>query len=108
MRIFIALVASLAACGAPKSKGESALVNEGSDVPATCCCKSIDAASENDATTYDMINRMECSTHHGDCVPDVQCQGRTAQTRHPAEKSTEPTTTDTGVPPPPSLAPEKN
>jgi hypothetical protein len=44
-----------------------------------------------------MEGRMECSTEHGDCVPDVQCNGSEQAT--PAT----PKSGNNGVPPPPDL-----
>ena len=79
-----------AACGG-KTKKESALVQEGSDTPTTCCCKTIPATAEKEIIpAYTMEGRMECSTKNGTCVPDVQCNGSQQQTK----------TTDNGVPPP--------
>lgn len=69
----IALGLAFAACAAPKPKKESAIV-EGSEVPATCCCKSRPMASEDGKPLYQTSNRMECSSVQGECVPDVQCQ----------------------------------
>ena len=64
----------LAACGGPQAKPESPIVNEGSDTPETCCCKSFPLTSEDGKPVYEMAPRMECSGKQGDCVPDVQCR----------------------------------
>lgn len=100
MRILVAtLIFSAAACGGPKHKQESSIVQEG-DTPATCCCKTIpDTAEKEIIPVYTMEGRMECSTKNGVCVHDVQCNGSTQ-----AKQSSEPT--GTGVPPPPAMAPE--
>jgi hypothetical protein len=73
MKRVIAMALALAACTGPKPKPESPFVNEGSDVPESCCCKSSPLTSEDGKPVYDMLNRMECSTRHGECMPDVQC-----------------------------------
>jgi hypothetical protein len=71
----LALVATLllAACGGPQAKPESPIVNEGSDVPETCCCKSFPLTSDDGRAVFEMAPRMECSTRQGTCVADVQC-----------------------------------
>jgi hypothetical protein len=74
MKRALALLVMLAACGGPKPKKESPIVNEGSDVPETCCCKSFPLSAENGKAAYAMAPRMECSTKQGECVSDVQCQ----------------------------------
>lgn len=74
MKLALALLLVLAACPGPKPKPESPIVNEGSDVPETCCCKSNPLTSEDGKPVYEMVNRMECSAKPGECVPDVQCQ----------------------------------
>ncbi|HEU4728641.1 MAG TPA: hypothetical protein VFT22_12145 [Kofleriaceae bacterium] len=74
MKLVLAVTLALAACGGPKAKPESPIVNEGSDVPESCCCKSNPLSSEDGKPVYAMTNRMECSTQQGECVPDVQCQ----------------------------------
>ncbi|HSN30997.1 MAG TPA: hypothetical protein VLT45_32145 [Kofleriaceae bacterium] len=77
MRVIAGLVLVLAACGGPQAKKESALVNEGSDVAPTCCCKTIPQTAEKEIVpVYAMTGRMECSTQHGECVDDVQCNGQ--------------------------------
>jgi hypothetical protein len=92
----IATAASLAlaltaACGAPKAKPESPLVNEGSAVPDNCCCKSSPITSADGLPIYERgTNRMECSSKQGTCVDDVQCQGKD-----------EPPASSSSVPPPP-------
>jgi hypothetical protein len=101
MRSVIAGLFVLAACGGPQQKKESSIV-EGADVPATCCCKTLPETAEKEIVpSYKMEGRMECSTQHGDCVPDVQCNG----SQQPAEST--PAKTDNGVPPPPDLTPSK-
>jgi hypothetical protein len=107
MRILAATLMVAAACGSPKSKHESAIVEEGSGNTATCCCKTIpDTAEKEIVPVYSMIGRMECSSKHGDCVDDVQCNGS-----QPVPSGTEPgpgtQTTGNGVPPPPDLPPSK-
>lgn len=68
---------ALAACSAPKAKPESPLVNEGSAVPDSCCCKTTPITSIDGVPVYERgANRMECSTKQGTCVDDVQCQGK--------------------------------
>jgi hypothetical protein len=65
-----------AACGGPKTKQESSMVNEGSDTAASCCCKTIPETAEKEIVpNYAMAGRMECSTQKGECVDDVQCNG---------------------------------
>jgi hypothetical protein len=107
MRILAATLLVAAACGGPKSKHESAIV-EGSDMPATCCCKTLPDTAEKDIVpNYAMVGRMECSTQHGDCVDDVQCNG-SQQNANGAPANTGNTGTgDNGVPPPPDLPAEK-
>jgi len=73
MKLALALLV-LAACGGPMAKPESPIVNEGSDTPETCCCKSFPLTSEDGKPVYDMSPRMECSARQGECVPDVQCR----------------------------------
>ena len=73
MKRALVLLVMLAACGGPKPKKESPIVNEGSDVPETCCCKSFPLTAEDGKAAYAMTPRMECSTKQGECVPDVQC-----------------------------------
>ena len=102
MRILAATLLLAAACGGPQKK-ESALVQEGSDVPATCCCKTIPDSGEHEIVpNYAMVGRMECSTQHGDCVPDVQCNGsqQVDSTPTPTEGPQKP---GGGAPPPPDL-----
>ena len=103
MRVLTGLVLVLAACGGPQAKKESALVNEGSDMAATCCCKTIPATAEKEIVpNYSMAGRMECSTNHGECVDDVQCNGQNGSTggdsSAPAPSSA---TGGAGQPPPP-------
>jgi hypothetical protein len=63
----------VAACGGPKKKTDNAVVNEGSNTPDTCCCKSNPLTSEDGKPVYEVGNRMECSSKQGECVDDVQC-----------------------------------
>lgn len=74
MKLVLAMTLVLVACGGPKPKKESPIVDEGSDNPESCCCKSNPASSDDGKPAYDMANRIECSTRQGECVPDVQCQ----------------------------------
>jgi hypothetical protein len=74
MKLVLAMMLVLAACGGPKPKPESPIVDEGSDNPESCCCKSNPLTSEDGKPVYEMSNRMECSAKQGECVPDVQCQ----------------------------------
>ena len=74
MKLALAVVLGLVACSGIKPKKESPLVNEGSDVPAECCCKSNPATSEDAKPVFAMTNRMECSSQQGECVADVQCR----------------------------------
>ncbi len=103
MRFLAATLMVAAACGSPKTKHEGAIVEGGSDVPANCCCKTMpDTAEKEIQPVYTMEGRMECSTKHGDCVDDVQCNGsqQPAQTPPSGEGTQQ---TGTGVPPPPDL-----
>ena len=98
------------ACGGTKPKKESSIVNEGDTAP-TCCCKTIPLVGEKDIQpVYTMKGRMECSTDHGDCVDDVQCNG-SQQPASPSSPNSTPAKTgdqqgSTGVPPPPDLGKE--
>lgn len=106
MRILLAGLTFAVACGGPQAKHESALVNEGSDTPATCCCKTMPETAEKEIVpVYEMVGRMECSTKHGDCVDDVQCNGSQQQ---PGQTQAKSQPSDNGVPPPADLAPSKN
>ena len=71
--IAIAFVLSVAACGGPKKKTDTAVVNEGSGAPETCCCKSNPLTSEDGKPVYEVGGRMECSSKQGECVDPVQC-----------------------------------
>src|SRR2546423_12556859 len=105
MRILAATFLMAAACGGPQHKHEGARVTEGSDTPATCCCKTIpDTAEKEIVPVYKMEGRMECSTQHGDCVDDVQCNGTGTQ---PAAGGGGTQTTGNGVPPPPVPPPSQ-
>lgn len=97
MRILFGLTAVvMIACGSAPKK-ESSIVNEGSDSAPTCCCKTIPATAEKEIIpVYAMTGRMECSSNHGDCVDDVQCNSQNPD-QQPANND--------GVPPPPVLEP---
>jgi len=73
MKLVVGLVALLCACGPIQSKKDSPIVNEGSDTPADCCCKSAPLTSEDGKPVFALTPRMECSSQQGECVPDVQC-----------------------------------
>lgn len=99
MRMLLAFTLFVAACGSPQHKHEGAIVDEGSGSPATCCCKTIPETAEKEIIpAYTMEGRMECSSHRGDCVDDVQCNASQQKQAEPTEP-----TKDTGVPPPPTL-----
>ncbi len=105
MRILAATLLVAAACGGPQGKHEGAIVNEGSATPDTCCCKTMpDTAEKEIVPVYKMQGRMECSSVHGDCVDDVQCNG-SQPVNEAGGTGAGPTKTDTGVPPPPDLPP---
>lgn len=110
MRILVASLLALAACGGPQQKKESSIV-EGGDTPATCCCKTMPETAEKEIVpSYTMEGRMECSTKHGGCVDDVQCNG-SQQPGTPSSPNSTPAKTgdqqgSTGVPPPPDLGKE--
>lgn len=104
MKILCAFALTVAAfaCGGGNTKKESAIVNEGSDVSPTCCCKTIPATAEKEIVpNYAMSPRMECSSSHGDCVDDVQCNNQDTSNGDQSQ----PTGNSDGVPPPPSLPP---
>lgn len=93
----IALVMLAAACG-PAPKPESPIVNEGSAVPETCCCKSTPIASPDGLPVYETgANRMECSSKQGTCVDEIQCQGKAQDSTAVPEQD------PTAVPDPPAL-----
>jgi len=73
MKLALALVL-LSACSGTQPRPESPIVNEGSNTPETCCCKSFPLANEDGKPLYEMSPRMECSVVQGVCVPDVQCR----------------------------------
>ena len=105
MKILCAFALTVAAfaCGSGNTKKESSIVNEGSDVSPTCCCKTIPATAEKEIVpNYAQAPRMECSSSHGDCVDDVQCN-----TQEGGEQSEPSGGNSDGVPPPPSL-PDSN
>ncbi len=98
MRTLVALLVVVAACGGPKTKKESSLVNEGSDSAPTCCCKTIPQTAEKEIVpNYAMAGRMECSTQKGECVDDVQCNA----TPNPDQGGAPTGTGGAGNPPPP-------
>jgi hypothetical protein len=102
MRILLASIALLfaAACG-PAPKPEGPIVEEGSAVPETCCCKSTPIASPDGLPLYEPgHNRMECSTKQGTCVDDVQCQGKAPEGEPEPPSGLSP---DTSVPDPSEL-----
>jgi hypothetical protein len=102
MRILVGLLVLAAACGGPKAKRESSLVNEGSDAAPTCCCKTVPTTAEKEIVpNYAMAGRMECSTQQGECVDDVQCNGQNANA-----SGTPPGTGGDGNPPPPPDLPK--
>lgn len=74
MKLLLAMTLVLAGCGGTTAKRESPLVNEGSDLPADCCCKSNPLSSEDGKPVYEPTNRMECSAKPGECVADIQCK----------------------------------
>ncbi len=73
MKLAVVTALVLAACGGTQPKPESPIVNEGSDTPETCCCKSFPLTSDDGKPVYEMQPRMECSAKQGECGPDVQC-----------------------------------
>jgi len=104
MRILVASLLVAAACGGPQQKKEGAVVDEGSPTPDSCCCKTIPETAEKEIIpVYAMAGRMDCSSKHGDCVPDVQCNGSAPA---PTGPTAAPKSPDTGVPPPPNLPSE--
>src|SRR5512137_969611 len=99
MRILFALTAFAIACGGSTAKKESSIVQEG-DVPQQCCCKTLPSTAEKEIVPqYAMSGRMECSSQHGDCVDDVQCN---------AAGGDQPASGGDGVPAPPVLEPSTN
>ncbi|CAN5209352.1 hypothetical protein BH11MYX1_BH11MYX1_45910 [soil metagenome] len=103
MRIVLAslfVTTVVIACGSSPKK-ESALVNEGSDMAPTCCCKTIPVTDDKEITPqYAMAPRIECSTSNGDCVDDVQCNGAKADGTSAPQSN--------GVPPPATRSPTNN
>jgi hypothetical protein len=105
MRTLVGLLVLAAACGGPKAKQESSMVNEGSDTAPTCCCKTIPATAEKEIVpNYAMAGRIDCSTQQGQCVDDVQCNGQNANGG--GDQGTPPGTGGTGNPPPPPDLPK--
>jgi len=95
MKLLMTLCFVIAACGGTKPPQKTAVGNEGSDTPESCCCKSTPLTSEDGKPVYNMSNRMECSTQQGECVPDVQCNG------NKGEPATPSSSLDNPPPPPP-------
>jgi hypothetical protein len=61
------------------------VLNEGSAISESCCCKSNPLTSEDGKPVYESANRMECSSSKkGECVPEVQCQAPEAPAPPPA------------------------
>jgi len=76
------------------------MVNEGSDTAPTCCCKTVPQTAEKEIVpNYAMAGRMECSSQHGDCVDDVQCNA--TQNPSTGEGGAPAGTGGAGNPPPP-------
>lgn len=95
----VSLIFAAVACGGSQQH-EDPIVEGGSDVSPTCCCKTIPAVGEKDIVpNYAMAGRMECSTQQGTCVDNVQCNGQNGS----STESTPPASPDTGVPPPPEI-----
>src|SRR5262249_10856114 len=92
-------------CGGTQPKKESSMVSEGSDSTPDCCCKTIPQTAEKEIIpVYAMKGRMECSADHGDCMPDVQCNGQQKGSPEEAKPAPEKPAND-GVAPPPTLGP---
>jgi hypothetical protein len=84
------------ACSSPPKK-QSSIVND--EASPNCCCKTLPATAEKEIVpVYTQQGRMECSSAHGDCVDDVQCNNQEAPDGEPAQSND-------GVPPPPPLEP---
>lgn len=97
--IAVALTVFAFACGSSPKK-DSSIVSEGSDTSPTCCCKTIPATAEKEIIpVYAMNGRMECSSNHGDCVDDVQCNNQGGDQQQGQTGNTD------GVPPPPPVEP---
>ena len=73
MRTSLALVLLLVACGGPKKKPATSL-NDDTNIPSQCCCKFNAVGSVDGQPQWEMAGNMDCSTRHGDCVDEVQCQ----------------------------------
>ena len=85
------------ACGSPPKK-QSSIVNDESSP--NCCCKTIPSTAEKEIVpVYTQQGRMECSSAHGDCVDDVQCNAQEGGDTQQTQQSND------GVPPPPPLEP---
>ncbi len=79
MKILFALTFVVIACGGSAKKPEGAIVKEGPAVPTSCCCKTFPSTSEDGKPAYKMAERMMCSSDHGECVDDVQCNASTSK-----------------------------
>ena len=102
MRCLAAVSVIVLACGGPKTKKESSIVED--NTPATCCCKTLPQTAEKEITpVYAMANRMECSTQQGECVDDVQCNGQNAGDQGGATGPASGTGGPGQPPPPPDL-----
>ena len=87
------------ACGSAPKK-ESSIVNDESQP--NCCCKTIPQTAEKEIVpVYTQQGRMECSSAHGDCVDDVQCNGQPTEGGDTQQTQQN----NDGVPPPPPLEP---
>ena len=109
MRILLALTVFTFACGGSRPTHESAIVNEGSDVSTTCCCKTLPLTDEKEITpAYDVEGRMECSAAKGDCVDDIQCEntGDAGEASEPGDTETKGGAESDGVPPPATIEPD--
>lgn len=104
MRILVASLLLAVACGGPQAKKHGDGLDS-AEVPGPCCCKTTPETAEKEIVpVYAMTGRMECSTKHGDCVDDVQCNASQPQPGEAGPAAT-PEPADTGVPPPPSIPP---
>ena len=74
MRMFVTLTFIVAACSGPQSKPESTIVDEGTIVADTCCCKLTPLASSDGRPVYEDGKRMECSVKQGTCLAAAQCE----------------------------------
>jgi len=101
MRTLLLATLFVFACGGTKTKKESSIV-EGADNSPTCCCKTIPQVGEHEIVpNYNIKERMECSSEHGDCVDDIQCNGQPKPEEKPDQAPQ--TGNKDGVAPPPTL-----